>query len=354
MNNMNLKGKILVDGRLLSNNPTGISRYCVKMIEVIAKQYGEKELVVLVNNTSVMQQDELLRRLTVKESRLKAFNIIHWFMLSWIVFFSQPRAYICLNYSGLCFKRPSLKLVVTVYDLMFAFVKGFFGGGLKDIAGRIYYGAIVPRAIKLSNLTLTISDASKRDIQNLYGKNAVNISGGNFLEAKPDDAIINKHDLASKSYFMFAGNNRPHKNLPQLLRVFTSYRAEYPKATLVIVGHKGISENGVLYPGFVSEGELVALYQSAKALVFPSLYEGFGLPVLEAITNDCPVIASDIPAFREFENNNMVLFSSDKELHAYLERSPKYYEEKVEEFIMRFSWKSFTKKLTYALSDTMK
>jgi glycosyltransferase involved in cell wall biosynthesis len=351
---MNLKGKILVDGRLLSNNPTGISRYCVKMIEVIAKQYGEEELVVLVNNISVMQQDELLRRLTVKESRLKAFNIIHWFMLSWFVFFSQPRAYICLNYSGLCFKRPSLKLVVTVYDLMFAFVKSFFGGGVKDIAGRIYYGTIVSRAIKISNLTLTISEASKSDIQNLYSKEAINISGGNFLDAKPDYGIIKKQELTAKGYFMFAGNARPHKNLPQLLRVFTKYRVDHHEATLVIVGHKGISANGIIYPGFVSEGELVALYQSAKALVFPSLYEGFGLPVLEAITNNCPVIASDIPAFREFENDNMVFFSSDKELHKYLELSPNHDEGKVESFIMRFSWSSFTKSLNHALLDMLK
>jgi glycosyltransferase involved in cell wall biosynthesis len=351
---MNIKDKILVDGRLLSVNPTGISRYCVKMLEVIAKEYGEEQIVVLVNNANVMQQDDLLRRLAIKESRLKAFNVLHWFILSWVVFFEQPKAYICLNYSGLCFKRPSLRLVVTVYDLMFAFVKGFFGGGLRDIAGRLYYGTIVPRAIKLSDLTLTISEASKKDIRELYDKEAVNMSGGNFLEAKPDCRIINKFELIAGNYFMFAGNARPHKNLPQLLRVFSDYRIGCPEATLVIVGHKGTSKDGVLYPGFVSEGELVALYQSAKALVFPSLYEGFGLPVLEAIINGCPVIASDIPAFREFENYNMVFFSSDDDLYNYLVKSPKYDKNEVGGIIMKFSWKNFKESLTYAFSDTIK
>ncbi|WP_426358471.1 glycosyltransferase family 4 protein [Pseudocolwellia sp. HL-MZ19] len=339
---MDINEKILVDGRLLSVNPTGISRYCVKMIGVIAQKYGEKSIVVLVNDAEVMQQDDLLKRLTVKETKLQAFNLLHWILLSFIVFFQKPKAYICLNYSGLCFKRPSLKLVVTVYDLMFAFVKGFFGGGLKDLAGRLYYGVMVPRAIKISDVTLTISEASKQDIKNLYKKEAINMSGGNFLEATPEKGIIGKYKLIDKSYFMYAGNNRPHKNLSQLLRVFSEYKLQHPEAILIIVGHKGVSSNGIIYPGFVSEGELVALYQSAKALVFPSIYEGFGLPVLEAIINGCPVIASDIPAFREFENKNMVFFSTDKQLYDFLNESPIYNKEYLKDITTKFSWKNFS------------
>ncbi|WP_205967772.1 glycosyltransferase family 1 protein [Paraglaciecola sp. 20A4] len=349
-----MKDKILIDGRLLSVNPTGISRYCVKMIEVIAEQYGEEQLVVLVNNSEVMRQNILLERLSIFQTGLKPFNLVHWLTLSFLVFFKKPRAYVCLNYSGLCFKRPSLKLVVTVYDLMFSFVEGFFGGGIKDIAGRFYYGLMVPRAIKLSNLALTISEASQNDIMALYGKNAVNISGGNFLEAQPEPSIIKRLNLLPHGYFLFAGNSRPHKNIPQLLRVFNKYRRYSPDAKLIIVGHKGETSSGVIYPGFVTENELVALYQSAKAFVFPSLYEGFGLPVLEAIINGCPVIASDIPAFREFKNNNMIFYSSDDGLYNSLLCPPTFDNDSLQAFVSKFTWGTFCKKLAQELLSLIK
>lgn len=347
---MNIKDKILIDGRLLSINPTGISRYCVKMIEVIAKQYGETQIVVLVNNAEVMQQNPLFERLSTIQTRLKPFNLIHWLALSVFVFIKQPKAYVCLNYSGLCFKRPSLKLVVTVYDLMFSFVKGFFGGGLKDIAGQLYYGLIVQRAIGLSNLVLTISKSSKNDIKTLYAKEAVDISGGNFLEAPPDATILERLKLVPNEYFLYAGNSRPHKNIPQLLRVFDRFRRYSPDTKLIIVGHEGETSNGVIYPGFVTENELVALYQSAKSFVFPSVYEGFGLPVLEAIINGCPVIASDIPAFREFENSNMEFFSTDTDMFARMSNGLQFNQTAAITFLEKYDWIHFETRLTNSLT----
>src|SRR5262249_21426508 len=112
-------------------------------------------------------------------------------------------------------------------------------------------------------------------------------------------------------YFLFVGTQEPRKNLPALLKAF----AELPSdAVIVLAGPEGwqtepwraFINDRVRIAGYVSKKELRALYQNAMALVMPSLEEGFGLPILEAMASQTPVIASDIPVFREIGGNSFV------------------------------------------------
>jgi glycosyltransferase involved in cell wall biosynthesis len=122
-----------------------------------------------------------------------------------------------------------------------------------------------------------------------------------------DAAILQKHGLQAKRFVLVVGNLAAHKNLPALskLAAMLSERG----VNLVITGGIGGGAfqsvariklpQPALYVGRISDGELKALYQSAMCFVFPSLYEGFGLPVVEAMATGCPVVAADIPVFRE-------------------------------------------------------
>jgi glycosyltransferase involved in cell wall biosynthesis len=109
-------------------------------------------------------------------------------------------------------------------------------------------------------------------------------------------------DEAREPFLLYPANGWPHKNHRRLLEAFALLRRERPELRLVLTGSgldKLPSTEGVEVRGHVPRDELVCLYRSAATLVFPSLYEGFGLPPLEAMACGCPVAASDAGALPE-------------------------------------------------------
>jgi glycosyltransferase involved in cell wall biosynthesis len=113
-----------------------------------------------------------------------------------------------------------------------------------------------------------------------------------------------------KNYYLHVGARRPHKNVQQLVRVLAGLRADdvlilvgsadqrWADPTMELARELGVASR-ILTFGKVSEPELAALYRRARAFLYPSLVEGFGLPLLEAMAAGAPVVASDIPVFRE-------------------------------------------------------
>jgi glycosyltransferase involved in cell wall biosynthesis len=107
---------------------------------------------------------------------------------------------------------------------------------------------------------------------------------------------------ARKPFLLYPANFWPHKNHARLFEAFVRVRARRPELSLVLTGsgHEGRAlPEGVESRGRVSDEELVRLYQAASATVFPSLWEGFGLPVVEAMACGCPVVASNVTSLPE-------------------------------------------------------
>jgi glycosyltransferase involved in cell wall biosynthesis len=117
--------------------------------------------------------------------------------------------------------------------------------------------------------------------------------------------LATEYNLDPKSYILYVGTLQPRKNIPVLVDAFYDILKEYPDYKLVIAGKKGWLyedifsyvekrnlQGSVLFPGFVSDEMLAQLYAHAACYVLPSLYEGFGIPILEAMSCGCPVIAS--------------------------------------------------------------
>ncbi len=124
-------------------------------------------------------------------------------------------------------------------------------------------------------------------------------------------------------YFLYVGNAYPHKNLERLAEAVVNLKLKTSNFKLVMVGpsdyfyqklRKKIKElnleNNIVFYGPASREELTNLYQNATALVFPSLMEGFGLPAVEAIRNNCLVLCSDIPVFHEILKDAAIYFDS--------------------------------------------
>ncbi len=165
-------------------------------------------------------------------------------------------------------------------------------------------------SVKRARKIFTISEFSKNEIHAYYKYPLEDITvtypGVTLLSETQNtqdkkEATLKKFGITNK-YILFVGTIQPRKNITRLIRAFELLKAEYQ---LVLVGKKGwlyepimadaqelISQNKALFLDFVSTQDLQLLYQCAACFVLPSLYEGFGLPVIEALHEGCPVVVS--------------------------------------------------------------
>ncbi|HEX8409962.1 MAG TPA: glycosyltransferase family 1 protein [Thermoanaerobaculia bacterium] len=159
----------------------------------------------------------------------------------------------------------------------------------------LYLSVMMRRTLRKSVRVLTVSEAAKQSIVDDFGSDPSKIV---VTPNGVDEIFFDEGLPAVGRYFLYVGNDKPHKNLPRLMEAF----ARVSDAQLVLVGapfeqYREVPR--VVTPGFVSINDLAALYRGAVALVMPSLEEGFGLPVVEAMACGTPVIAADIPSLRE-------------------------------------------------------
>ncbi len=199
-------------------------------------------------------------------------------------------------------------LVATVHDLAFRHYPEAY-----PAAGRRYHDRSARIVAAEAARVLVPSEATARDLAELYGvdRGRVTITPlGVGLSDEPDHAGARRllGELGVRGPFLLAvGTLEPRKNLPRLLAAFGEVTDDLPDHWLVVVGPVGWGPRlrptwdlvRVKLAGRVGDGVLHALYQAADGLAYPSLYEGFGLPVLEAMANGTPVLTSDCSSLPE-------------------------------------------------------
>lgn len=198
--------------------------------------------------------------------------------------------------------------------------------------GLMLFRALITNAINISEKIITVSNSSKNDIQNKFGNrknidvvfNGVDDIFQNFeCDDKIKNEVIEKYNIPKK-YILSLGTLEPRKNFKLLLQAFVELKNDSKiEHKLVIVGRKGWKYNSLLegicgtiskdiiFTGFVETEHLPYIYKSAEVFVFPSIYEGFGIPVIEASAMECLVIVSDIPVLKEIVGEKAILFESD-------------------------------------------
>jgi glycosyltransferase involved in cell wall biosynthesis len=199
--------------------------------------------------------------------------------------------------------------VVTVHDLSYLRLPGTVSAASRS------YQQLVPRSVRRAQVVLTPSQAVADELSETYDlapdRIVVTHLGVDpeWSSAGPPDAVLRGQLALPERWFVFVGNLEPRKNLPVLVDAYRALLAERPDAPgLVLVGPpgwgpaldlRGIPARNVVFTGYRTDGELRSLVAGSTALVYPTAYEGFGLPPLEAFAAGTPVIASDLPVVRE-------------------------------------------------------
>lgn len=291
-----------VDCRLLDKKKnTGISRFTEFVINFYIQFIGENNIILITNDVNFRYKNCK----TILTS-CKPYNIFDFFRYP---FFLKSINLDILHspfYSGVFMKFSSFINILTVHDLMYRKVFGFFGTSYLINFFKIkYFDFIVKSSLKNANAIVTVSETTKDDLFKIFNYNSFYIPEETHSFGKEDHSVLEKHKLIHKNYFFYCGNNRPHKNINFIKKVFTM-NLNLPN--LVLAGSDHIKSENVIALGQVSEEELATLYKSSIAFIFPSHYEGFGLPILESLYFQTLVIASDIQAFREFNSKNILFF----------------------------------------------
>ncbi|MBN1310614.1 MAG: glycosyltransferase family 4 protein [Anaerolineae bacterium] len=210
--------------------------------------------------------------------------------------------------------RQGTRTLLTVHDLSF-----IRAPETSTPALRAYLNAVVPRSVARADHIIAVSAATQQDLITLYGTPADKISilhnGVDSHFRRVDDqealqAIRNRYKLGDAPYILAVGTIQPRKNYERLVEAFRCL--ERSDVRLVIAGGKGWlasplyrciealhMQDRVKLIGFVDDGDLPALYSGARVFAFPSLYEGFGIPPLEAMACGVPVVTSNTSSLPE-------------------------------------------------------
>lgn len=292
--------KIAIDAQTTLGQKTGFGFYVKNLVEALVKVDPENEYILVKPKTE--KDFPTWKRFWwdqvafPKSARKAKVNLLH-----------QPCFSAPLFYSG--------KVVVTCHDL----ISVFFPENLP-LASRLFYSRWMPFSYRKAAMIIADSEHTKKDLMALLKIPEEKIRvvhlavSRDFRPIKSPKTLakIRKKYHTGQKYFLHVGTLEPRKHLEFLVNAFALAVKEGIEENLVITGKKGWYydglfelvkvlnlENRVIFTGYVEERDLPALYSGATALLFPSLYEGFGLPPLEAMACGTPVISSNTSSLPE-------------------------------------------------------
>lgn len=326
--------KIGIDARFYGPIGKGLGRYTQEIVDNLIKLDTQNEYVVFLykdnfdefecDGKRVKKVMVSIRWYTLKEQLV--FPFIIWREHLDLMFFPH-------------FNMPALtpcKFVITIHDLIltkFPTVRAttlapwFYK--IKNLA----YKFIIKLAVKRARKIIAVSNFTKDDLVNYFKidpnkiivtyEGVANLSKNRddlFAEIQNDEKTLSRYDII-KPYLLYVGNAYPHKNLESLIEIMPELNKKYPDLSLVMVGKEDyfyarlkkevVGRKNIIFTDFVTDKDLEILYKSALAYVFPSKYEGFGLPPLEAMAKGCPVASSNSSCLPEVLGDAALYFDPE-------------------------------------------
>ena len=209
----------------------------------------------------------------------------------------------------------NVKKVVTFHDLSFERLKFIY-----SLKRNLWHFLVNPKKeARGADALIAVSSSTASDLEKLYGINSekikvvpLGVDNEKFLSPTPN-SFLSTLNVDRSGYILFLGNLEPRKNVSTLVRAFNEVKLKHQGLKIVLAGSffpqkdKALlrevkNHKDIIVLGKASEGQKIALYQNAKMMVLPSLYEGFGLPILEAFSAGTPVVTSSSSSMPEVSN----------------------------------------------------
>lgn len=309
-----ITNKIVIDARMFHHS--GIGKYLQMLLPFLVEEFsvtllGDPDVLTTYHTSSeIIPFKNPIYSIT---EQLKLPQIIPRADLFWSPHYNVPILPI----------RASRR-IVTIHDVYHLAFKTEL-----SLTQKAYVSIVMKMAVKLSDQIITVSEFSKRELLKYTDAKSESINviyNGVNKPVKDNKAIKAKYSLP-ENYLLFVGNVKPHKNLRDLLAAYILQDSEFKlKYKIVIVGKKEgfitgdnsitafinsnpILQESVTFTDFIEQDDMDAIYSEASLFVFPSKYEGFGLPPLEAMANGCPVIASNAASMPEICGDAAVYYS---------------------------------------------
>lgn len=223
------------------------------------------------------------------------------------------------------FVSRKIKIITHVHDLSFKAYPEFIKK--SDL---FFLNLLIPRSLRRADKIIAVSNFTKNELIKYYkieaGKIEVipNAVKDNFSKESEEnlESVQKKYNLPEK-FILYLGTMQPRKNIPNLIKAFAKISGQLNDFYLVLAGDKNAHnfdpqidsvvkenkiENKVIFPGYIDEKDKPAVYKSASVFVFPSFYEGFGIPILEAMSLGTPTAASSISSHREIAGDAVAYF----------------------------------------------
>lgn len=316
-----------IDARLLSEKITGITRYLINVLQYLPR-YDTKNNYSLFAYNKTEFNNNFYSHYPVRNFKLPRQIREHlWLHLT------LPKLLIENNidlfftpYILVPIKKSKQKNVIVIHDVLTKAYPQFFTTYYKK-----YMSVVVPQAIKRADAIVTVSQSAKNDIVKFYGVQPDNITVTHLwtderyrplsLNQLQIDQIIKKFNLPD-NFILFVGAMEERKNISGILKISDILKSRDIDVKIVLIGNRGFGFNRfedeiikrkdrVLLIDYVPEQDLPYIYNLAKIFLFPSFYEGFGLPLLEAMKCGLPVLAGKNSAQIEVVGDGGLLFNSE-------------------------------------------
>lgn len=317
--------RIGIDARFYGSLGKGLGRYTEKLIEQLERIDDDNEYVIFLRAENFSEYVPRSSRFHKVVAQFSWYGVAEQTLFVWLLYrFSLDLVHFPHFNVPLLYRRP---FVVTIHDLIlvhYPTLRNTTRFPITYWVKFLIYRIVIASAIARARKIITVSQFTAKDIVTKYPKSVNKIfvtyeAADDYcqLETKAKERVLfERLDLLQaqnlrentdvfrdilKPYFLYVGNAYPHKNLSILFSVAQAF----PQYVFVLVGKEDyfygrLKEEvrarmitNVFFTGFLTDTELSALYRHAQAYLFPSLYEGFGLPPLESMSHGTPVISSN-------------------------------------------------------------
>ena len=314
--------RIGIDGRMLGN--TGIGRYLRNLLIHLAQKDRQNDYIVFINDERLQIVEQSNFTFVPLSPPIPIYSWREHTQLYLAIKRWKPDLMHYPNFDVPLYSP--CPYVVTIHDLIYY----LYPDQCPSRAAHFYADFMLRYAARHAKAVITVSEYSKQDLLQHFKLSADHIhviyeAADDLCSAVPENeetetSIFKKYGIR-QAYVLYVGKHHAYKNIETLIQAFARHKSVYEQFQLVIAGRRDerrkelyelperlkLGER-VVFTDFLLDEELFTLYRQAKLFVFPSFYEGFGLPPLEAMACGVPVIASSAASLPEVLGNSVIYF----------------------------------------------